>query len=82
MRAAWRRRQESTSRRAVATLIALLACAAGARVAHVAEREITHITPRPQPPLAVIADDSLAPLRQAFNHAADRPRILLMLSPT
>jgi len=43
--------------------------------------EPTHITPPPQPPLVALSD-SLGEVRAAFNAAADRPRVLLMLSPT
>lgn len=56
--------------------LALLPAAAGG-----VEQEATHITPPPQPPLAVISD-SLAALKAAFNAASDRPRVLLELSPT
>jgi hypothetical protein len=38
-------------------------------------------TPQGQPPLAHLAGD-LARLQAEFNAAADRPRVLLMLSPT
>ena len=43
--------------------------------------ELTHITPPPQPPLVALSD-SLGEVRAAFNAAANRPRVLLMLSPT
>ena len=43
--------------------------------------EITHTTPPPQPPLAVVGD-SVDAVRTAFNTAQDRPRLLLMFSPT
>jgi len=43
--------------------------------------ELTHITPPPQPPLVALGD-SLGEVRAAFNAAANRPRVLLMLSPT
>jgi hypothetical protein len=43
--------------------------------------ELTHITPPPQPPLVALGD-SLGEVRVAFNAAANRPRVLLMLSPT
>lgn len=41
-----------------------------------------HVTPAGQPPLAVIVDRDLGPLRHKFNQLSDRPRVLLMLSPT
>jgi hypothetical protein len=40
------------------------------------------MTPPPQPPLAVIADRNLEPVREWFNRLADRPRVLAMFSPT
>jgi hypothetical protein len=43
---------------------------------------VTHITPPPQPPLALIAGRDLTPVRDLFNREADRPRILVLLSPT
>jgi len=43
--------------------------------------ELTHITPPPQPPLAVVRD-SLGAVREAFNAAVHRPRLVMMLSPT
>ena len=43
--------------------------------------ELTHITPPPQPPLVALGD-SLGEVRATFNAAANRPRVLLMLSPT
>lgn len=62
-----------------ALLAALVLCplAAGAQ-----EREFTHLTPPPQPPLVEVGQDTLASLRKAFNTSADRPRILVILSPT
>ena len=41
-----------------------------------------HQTPRGQPPLADLNDQSLSQLRQQFNAAADSERVLLLLSPT
>jgi hypothetical protein len=43
---------------------------------------VTHMTPPPQPPLELINGRDLAPVRNLFNHEADRPRILVLLSPT
>ncbi len=62
---------------ALLAAVALLSPAAGAQ-----EREFTHLTPPPQPPLVEVGQDDLAGLREAFNAASDRPRILLILSPT
>jgi len=62
-------------------LCALALIGPGAGHGTPAEVELTHITPPPQPPLAVLSD-SLGEVRAAFNAAADRPRVLLMLSPT
>jgi hypothetical protein len=43
--------------------------------------EITHTTPPPQPPLTLV-EDSVDVVRSAFNAALDRPRLLLLFSPT
>ena len=40
---------------------------------------LSHKVPSGQPPLAVM---DLASLRTDFNRAADRPRLILLLSPT
>jgi hypothetical protein len=40
------------------------------------------MTPPPQPPLQMIAGRDLTPVRTIFNRDADRPRILVLLSPT
>ena len=39
-------------------------------------------TPHGQPPLTRLTGGNLADLREAFNTAGDRPRLLLLLSPT
>ena len=39
-------------------------------------------TPVGQPPLAEIGEQTLDQLRAEFNAAADRPRIVALLSPT
>jgi hypothetical protein len=44
--------------------------------------EATHMTPPPQPPVAVIPGRDLAAVREIFNRDSDRPRILTLLSPT
>jgi len=43
---------------------------------------VLRATPAGQPPLAVIVDRDLGPLRRKFNQLADRPRLVLLLSPT
>jgi hypothetical protein len=40
---------------------------------------LSHRTPTGQPPMAAM---DLAQLRADFNRAADRPRLILLLSPT
>ena len=40
---------------------------------------LSHKVPSGQPPLGVM---DLTALRTDFNHAADRPRLILLLSPT
>lgn len=52
------------------------------RVSAAASHEATHITPPPQPPLAMITAESLGDFQAAFNAAADRTRVLALLSPT
>ncbi len=42
----------------------------------------THITPSPQPPVQAISGRDLGPVQTLFNRDADRPRILVLLSPT
>lgn len=41
-----------------------------------------HRTPPGQPPLAELNAQSIDQLRADFNAAADRPRMILLLSPT
>ncbi|HET7224800.1 MAG TPA: hypothetical protein VFK69_03710 [Candidatus Eisenbacteria bacterium] len=60
-------------------LMGLLVALAGSRALG---QDALHLTPAGQPPLAVIADDSLGGMRQRFNQLADRPRMLVMFSPT
>ena len=38
--------------------------------------------PPGQTPMAVLTEQTLQGLRQAFNQASDRPRVVLLLSPT
>ena len=38
--------------------------------------------PAGQPPMAVLTEQTLEVLRQEFNQASDRPRVVLLLSPT
>jgi hypothetical protein len=39
-------------------------------------------TPNGQPPLVAIAADNFQQLQQEFNRYVDRPRVVLLLSPT
>lgn len=39
-------------------------------------------TPPGQPPLVSLSKNNTSGLQAAFNDAADRPRLLLLLSPT
>jgi hypothetical protein len=39
-------------------------------------------TPQGQPPLTSLASDNIASFKDSFNDAADRVRIVLLLSPT
>lgn len=70
-----------SSRRSRGLLCALALIALGAGPGTPAGVDSTHVTPSPQPPLVVLGD-SVAGVRAAFNAAADRPRVLVMLSPT
>ena len=71
----------STRRRALTLAAAvILPVAAGFAWIRLAPRS----TPAGQPPLAIIGSnvEALSPLRDAVNAAADRDRLLLLLSPT
>lgn len=39
-------------------------------------------TPAGQPPLAILSPSTISQFQNAFDSAADGPRILLLLSPT
>jgi hypothetical protein len=45
-------------------------------------QEATHMTPPGQPPLTVLTDRNVEPVRSRFNQFVDRPRVLALLSPT
>lgn len=59
-----------------------LAIAFAAPAARAAEPLATHMTPQTQPPVEAIAGRDLAPVHALFNRDADRPRVLVLLSPT
>ena len=44
--------------------------------------QATHIVPPPQPPLVILGDRGIDPVRDAFRAADDIPRVVLMMSPT
>jgi hypothetical protein len=44
--------------------------------------EMTHIVPPPQPPLVILGDRGIDPVREAFRAADGLPRVVLMMSPT
>jgi hypothetical protein len=44
--------------------------------------EVTHITPPPQPPLAIIGEQGIGPIRDAFNRGDGQTRIVMLMSPT
>ena len=44
--------------------------------------ELLHLVPAGQPPLDVLDFDNLDQLKDEFNAASDRVRVVLMLSPT
>jgi hypothetical protein len=77
------RERDTAVRWRAAGFVALLLALALAEVrTRAGAQEATHMTPPPQPPLAVIADRNLEPVRELFNRLADRPRVLAMFSPT
>jgi len=63
-------------------LLGLVGGVALAQIVTAAGLEVMHMTPAPQPPLATISPDDLRSFRDAFNASDDRPRVLVMLSPT
>lgn len=63
-------------------LLGLVGGLALAQIATGAGLEVMHMTPPPQPPLSTISPDDLGAFRDAFNASDDRPRVLVMLSPT
>jgi hypothetical protein len=75
-------RESHRVRLAAALTAGLVVLICVARMCAAVNREATHITPPPQPPLAIITEDNFDDLRAAFNAGADRPRVLVMLSPT
>ena len=40
------------------------------------------MTPPPQPPIEAIQGRDVTPVKTLFNRDADRPRVLVLLSPT
>ena len=64
-------------KRALAVLTLAIVSAMGA--AAVWYGIFSHHAPRGQPPMAAV---DLVSLRADFNRAADRPRLILLLSPT
>ncbi|HEY6867538.1 MAG TPA: hypothetical protein VI792_09785 [Candidatus Eisenbacteria bacterium] len=50
--------------------------------ARAAEPDGAPVTPAPQPALGVIIERDLTPVRELFNRLADRPRLLVLVSPT
>jgi hypothetical protein len=65
--------------KAAASLLLVLCAAAIARAVEPLE---THMTPPGQPPIEAITANDLAPVKALFNRDADRPRVLVMISPT
>jgi len=62
-----------------ASLLLVLCAAAVSRAVEPLE---THMTPPGQPPIEAITANDLAPVKSLFNRDADRPRVLVMISPT
>src|SRR5262249_12587065 len=73
-----RSRTPSGSRIVAAILVASVA----AFTARADEPVTTHVTPSPQPPVQAITGHDVAPVRALFNRDVDRPRVLVLLSPT
>lgn len=65
-----------------ALLVLLVLPALAAPVFATVGLPVTHMTPPPQPPLEIIMGRDLAPVRDLFNREADRPRIMVLVSPT
>ena len=66
--------------RTAALAAVLLASAAAAAMLYLGVAQSA--TPSGQPPLSRLKSGDLSPLRETFNAAADRSRLLVMLSPT
>jgi hypothetical protein len=60
-------------------MLALLAAVPASRALQLLE---THMTPPPQPPIEAIQGRDVTPVKALFNQNADRPRVLVLLSPT
>lgn len=61
---------------------ALLALGVAASASWAVEPLATHMTPPPQPPIEAIQGRDVTPVQTLFNRDADRPRVLVLLSPT
>lgn len=59
-----------------------LMLAAFASIALAVETLETHMTPPGQPPIEAITANDLTPIQAWFNRDADRPRVLILVSPT
>jgi hypothetical protein len=44
--------------------------------------ETTHIVPPPQPPLVVLGENGVTPMRDAFRAGDGTTRVVLLMSPT
>ncbi|MFI5372788.1 MAG: hypothetical protein ACHQ52_14625 [Candidatus Eisenbacteria bacterium] len=44
--------------------------------------ETTHIVPPPQPPLIILGENGVTPVRDAFRGADGTTRVVLLMSPT
>ena len=60
-------------------ILALVVAAPAVRALQLLE---THMTPPPQPPIESIQGRDVTPVKTLFNSNADRPRVLVLLSPT